>query len=160
MFTYYIYADNKIFYEYIPIKAMWTKSHSIVTTGATKEQMWKLFADVNNWHKWDKGIDYATMEGKFEKGNFFILKPKGSPKVKIELVETIENKRFTDLTRFPLAKMYGDHTFEETPNGLKITTTMTVEGLLGFLWIQLVAKDIVDGLPTEMPEQVLAASRL
>ena len=139
---------------------MWTKSHSIVTTEATKEQMWKLFADVNNWHTWDSGIEFATMEGKFEKGNHFILKPKGGPKVKIALVETIENKKFVDCTTFPLAKMYGEHTFEETKEGLRITTTMKVEGALGFLWRKLVAQDIADGLQKEMPEQVKAASRL
>jgi len=139
---------------------MWIKSHSVTTKEVTKEQMWKLFADVNNWHQWDEGIDYATMEGKFEKGNYFVLKPKGSPKVKIQLVETIENSKFVDLTKFPLAKMYGEHTFEETANGLKITTTMKMQGLLGFLWIRLVAKDIVDNLPKEIPEQIKYASKL
>jgi hypothetical protein len=139
---------------------MWTKSHSIVTKDVTKEQMWKLFADVNNWHTWDTGIEYAKMTGKFEKGNFFELKPKGGPKIKIELVETIENHKFIDLTKFPLAKMNGEHTFEETPNGLKITTTMTVKGFLSFLWVKLVAKNIADGLPKEMPEQIKFASKL
>ena len=139
---------------------MWTKSYSIVTKEATKEQMWKLFADVNNWHTWDKGIDYAKMDGKFEKGNFFELKPKGAGKVKIQLVETIENHKFVDFTKFPLAKMYGDHTFEETPEGLKVTTTMTVTGPLSFLWIKLVAQGIVDGLKEEMPEQIKYASKL
>ncbi len=41
---------------------MWQKSHSITTKKATKEQMWKLFADVNNWHTWDDGIEFARME--------------------------------------------------------------------------------------------------
>ncbi|SEW50996.1 SRPBCC family protein [Chitinophaga arvensicola] len=139
---------------------MWSKSHSIITRKATKEQMWKLFADVNNWHTWDQGIEYARLDGNFEKGNTFLLKPKGGPKVKIELFEIIPNKRFTDLTRFPLAKMYGDHTFEETPEGLKITVTMTVSGVLGFLWKKIVAQDIVNKLPEEMRNQVSVASKL
>ena len=139
---------------------MWTKSHSIVTKNATAAQMWKLFADVNNWHTWDKEIEYARMQGEFEKGNFFYLKPKKGPKVKIELAETIKNKRFVDLTRFPLAKMYGEHTFEETPTGLKITTTMRVEGLLTPLWVKLVAGEIAAALPEEMEQQVIIASKL
>jgi hypothetical protein len=84
---------------------MWTKSHSIVTKEVTKEQMWKLFADVNNWHTWDKGVEFAKLEGKFEKGNHFMFQPKGGPKLKIGIVEATENKNFTDLTIFPLAKM-------------------------------------------------------
>ncbi len=139
---------------------MWTKTHSILTTEVTKEQMWKLFADVNNWHLWDTEIDFARMTGKFEKGNTFELKPKGGPKVKILLLEAIEHQKFVDQTKFPLAKMFGEHTFEETPIGLKITTTMTVKGILSFLWVKLVAKNIADGLPQEMQAQMKFASRL
>lgn len=139
---------------------MWTKSHSIVTRDVTKQQMWNLFADVNNWHTWDTGIEFAKLEGKFEKGNHFMFQPKGGPKLKIGIVEAVENKKFTDFTKFPLAKMYGEHTFEDTSNGLKITTTMKVEGLLGFLWVKIVAQKIADALPADMKEQIKAASKL
>ena len=139
---------------------MWIKSHSIVTKEVTKEQMWKLMADVNNWHTWDSGIEYATLSGKFEQGNHFMLKPKGGPKTKIELIEVIENRKFVDLTKFPLAKMYGEHLFEETDEGLKITTTMKVEGILSFLWIKIVAQGIADSNPHEMKEQIRIASKL
>lgn len=139
---------------------MWSQSHTLVTKEATKEQMWKLFADVNNWHAWDNGIEYAKLDGKFEKGNHFLLKPKKGPKIKIELYETIPNRKFVDLTHFPLAKMYGEHTFEDTPEGLKLTVTMRVSGVLGFLWKKIVAQDIVDHLPEEMQNQVRVASKL
>jgi len=139
---------------------MWTKSHSIVTNDVTKEQMWKLFANVNEWHTWDEGIEYAKIEGKFEKGNHFLLRPKGGPNVKVELLETVENKMFLDVTKFPLAKMYDEHLFEETPQGLKITNTITVKGILSFLWTKIVAQKIADALPTDMPQQIKAASKL
>ena len=139
---------------------MWTKSHSIVTEEVTKEQMWKLFADVNNWHTWDEGIEFAKMEGKFEKGNFFTLRPKGGPNVKVKLLETVENKSFLDVTKFPLAKMFDNHTFEETPQGLKITNTISVTGALGFLWRKIVAQKIVDSLPNDMQTQIKSASKL
>jgi hypothetical protein len=139
---------------------MWTKSHSIVTNKVTKEQMWKLFADVNNWHTWDEGIEFAKMEGKFEKGNHFLLRPKGGPNVKVELLETLPNQRFLDVTKFPLAKMYDNHIFEETTSGLKITNTITVKGILGFLWVKLVAKKIAEALPEDMATQINAAGKL
>lgn len=139
---------------------MWTKSFSIVTKDVTKEQMWKLFADVNNWHNWDEGIEFAKLEGKFEKGNYFTLKPKGGPKVKVELLETLVNKSFLDVTTFPLAKMYDNHIFEEMPDGLKITNIISVEGVLSFVWIKLVAQNIVSALPFDMKKQIETASRL
>jgi hypothetical protein len=139
---------------------MWTQSHTIVTKEVTKEQIWKLFSDVNNWQTWDTGIEFAKMEGEFNKGNTFQLRPKGGPTVKIELFEIIENKKFVDLTRFPLAKMYGEHLFEETQEGLKITSGMTVTGILSFIWVKLVAKGIADALPVDMEQQIKAASKL
>lgn len=139
---------------------MWKKSHSIITKEVTKEQMWKLFADVNNWYSWDRGVESARLEGKFEKGNHFMFQPKGGPKLKIGIVEAIENKNFTDFTKFPLAKMYGEHTLEETPDGLKITTTMKVQGILSFLWVKIVARKIVAALPGDMQAQIKAASAL
>ncbi|BDA77380.1 hypothetical protein LPTSP3_g03100 [Leptospira kobayashii] len=139
---------------------MWTKSYSIITEKVTKEQIWKLFEDVNNWHTWDEGIEFAKLEGKFEAGNHFILRPKGGPNVKVELLETVKNERFSDVTRFPLAQMYDEHLFEETENGLRITNTISVKGILGFLWIKLVAQNIVDSLPKDVAKQVETASKL
>ena len=139
---------------------MWIKSYSVVTKEVTAAQMWKLFSDVNNWHTWDEGIEWAKMEGEFAVGNQFMMRPKGGPNVKIKLVETTPNKSFTDFTQFPLAKMYGTHTFELTSEGLKITTTMKMQGILGFLWIKIVAQKIVDSLPTEMQAQIQAAKLL
>lgn len=139
---------------------MWTKSHSIVAKDVTKEQIWHLFSDVNNWHTWDDSIEFARMEGRFEAGNHFLLRPKGGPNVKIAIQVAAPHHRFTDLTKFPLAKMTGDHLFEETPDGLRITNTITVTGLLGFLWVKLVAKKIADAMPEEMLIQAQTASRL
>lgn len=139
---------------------MWSKSHSIVTKEVTKEQMWKLFSNVNDWHTWDKSVEFARLEGKFEKGNHFMFQPKGGPKLKIGIVEATENRSFTDFTKFPLAKMYGEHIFEETPNGLKLTTTMKVKGPLGFLWRKLVAQKIVDTLAEDMQQQIKTAKNL
>jgi len=136
---------------------MWTKTHSIVTKEVTKEQMWKLTTDINNWKNWDHTVENSELLGEFKVGNFFMLKPKGGPNVKIKLLEIIENKKFTDLTTFTLAKMYGEHLYEETSEGLKITVTMSVEGILSFLWVKLVVKGIVDDLPKDINNQIANA---
>ena len=139
---------------------MWSKSYSLVTREVTAEQMWKLFSNVNQWTSWDKSVEFASLEGKFETGNFFMFQPKGGPKLKIAIHEAIENKKFVDCTSFPLAKMYGEHIFEETSDGLRITTTMKVGGLLGFVWRNMVAKKIVATLPEDMLVQIKTAATL
>lgn len=139
---------------------MWSKSYSVVTNEVTKEQMWKLFSNVDNWAQWDKSVEMAKLIGKFETGGSFLFQPKGGPKLTIAIKEATENKNFTDCTSFPLAKMYGEHLFEETPQGLKLTTTMSVKGPLGFLWRKIVAQKIVDTLSEDMQVQIAAAKKL
>ena len=139
---------------------MWTKSHSIVTKEATKEQMWKLFTDINNWHTWNNEIEFAKLEGKFEAGNHYLIQPKNGRIVKVKLLEVIENKHCLEFGEFPLAKMYYDHIIEETPDGLKITSTITMTGLLCLLWVQLVVKKIAATMASHVEEQIKVASKL
>ena len=139
---------------------MWTESHSIITNEATKEQMWKLFTDINNWHVWNNEIKFAKLEGKFEAGNHYVIQQKNGRTVKVKLLEVVENKHCLELGEFPLAKMYYDHILEETPNGLKITGTITMTGLLSQLWVQLVVKKIAASMPQHVQEQITVASKL
>lgn len=66
---------------------MWTKSCSKTFKNVSKEKIWKLWSDVDNWTNWHDDLDYTKLHGPFETGSYFILKPKGGPKVKIRLVE-------------------------------------------------------------------------
>ncbi|TAK73197.1 MAG: polyketide cyclase [Gammaproteobacteria bacterium] len=129
---------------------MWTKTHSKVYQGIKKEDIWRIWADVNNWPKWDKELESCEMKGSFEERNQFILKPKGGPKVKITLSEVKPNEKFTDYCKFIGATMYDMHELEETSDGLRITNTIMVSGPLGFIWVYLVAKGVANSVPKQM----------
>ena len=135
----------------------WEKGYSIVVDGVTKEEIWKVWQDVNNWHKWDTDIEYAVLNGPFEVGAKFLLKPKGGPKVNLEFIEVEPLKAYTDFTRFPLAKMYGEHTIHETKNGLEIQCTIRLKGPLSIVWRKIVAEDIVRGLEKQTAQMIAYA---
>ena len=139
---------------------MQQKTFSTITTACTKEQIWKLMSNVNDWNKWDNSVEHSELQGDFKTGSVFLLKPKGGPKVRIKLVEVKPPAYFKDQTMFPLAKMNGEHWYEDTPQGLKITVTMTITGLLSGLWYKLVMKDIVQRLPEEIKSQIAEAKKL
>lgn len=136
---------------------MWIKSYSKVYKNIKKEDIWRLWADINHYTKWHDDLDYCTLEGKFVVGNHFMLKPKGAPVFKIAITELIENRKFTDCTNFFGAKMYDIHELEETAEGLRITNTLKVTGWLSFLWVQLVAKKVSSAVPKEMEALVRLA---
>ena len=125
---------------------MWSRSYSTTVKGLKANQVWKVWTDVNRWHTWQDDIDYAKLDGEFKSGTIFRFKPKGAPKINIELTKVEPNSVFIDLTRFPLAKMYDSHELIDRGDELEIKTTISVDGPLSFVWRKLVAENIVDGL--------------
>jgi hypothetical protein len=107
---------------------MWEHGVSKTYKGITKEKIWEIWTDVNNWAKWHDDLDYCKIEGKFEVGNHFKLKPTGAPAVKIHLIEINEGNSFTDCTNFFGAKMYDTHSMKETKDGLEISNKVMVTG--------------------------------
>lgn len=136
---------------------MWIKTYSAVYESVKKEDIWRLWVDVNNWHKWDPDIEYGRIDEPFAVGSHFVFKPKGMSEVKLKLVEVEEMHKYTDYFRFWGASLYGTHEMEEVSEGLKLTTTVKVTGPLKFLWIKLVAQDIVKTLPEQMEALVTLA---
>lgn len=134
---------------------MWTKSYTQVFKNLEKEKVWKLWIDVNNWPKWNPGIESAKLEGSFEVGNSFTLKPKMAPSVNLKIVEVIEGEKFTDCTSFPGAEMYGIHEMFEETDGLRLTTTMKVTGMMTRLW-----EKIAEEIMKKVPEQTEALAKL
>lgn len=133
---------------------MWSKTYSKTFQGIQKEDVWRIWTDVNSWSQWHGDLDYCKMEGSFEIGNHFMLKPKGMRAVKIILTEVNAGHSFTDCTSFPGAKMYDTHALEETTEGLKLTNTLVVTGPLKWLWIKLVAQNVANTVPAEMQSLV------
>lgn len=128
---------------------MWTRVYSKVYQGIRREDIWAIWIDVNNWAQWHGDLDYCKMEGAFEVGNHFYLKPKGVSPVKIMLTHIEEGHYFTDCTTFFGAKMYDTHSMEETPEGLKLTNKLVVTGPLSWLWVKLVAQNVADTVADE-----------
>ncbi len=138
---------------------MWVKVHSKEFQDVKKEDIWRIWLDINNYAKWHTDLEYCKLDGPFEVGNFFRLKPHGAPEVKVYFTQIVPGKMFEDCTSFFGAKMYDIHEIEETESGLKITNTIKVTGFLQFLWTKLVAKNVAASAPHEMDAVVALAKK-
>ena len=138
---------------------MWIRTYSKLYFGVKKENIWRLWTDINNWPQWHGDLDYCKLEGEFKVGNHFMLKPKGVKPVQIVLTEINEGKSFTDCTTFFGAKMYDTHLMEETPEGLLLSNKLVVTGPLRWLWIKLVAQHVADTVADEMDSLVNLAKK-
>lgn len=136
---------------------MFTHTHTAVTD-LTTDQVWAVWSDVNQWHRWQDDIEYATLDGPFAAGSTFRFKPRGGPAMNLELTDVVAGKSFTDLTRFPLARMLDSHELRERDGQVEVRTTITLHGPLAFLWRKLVVDGIVRDLPMQT-ERLLERAR-
>lgn len=128
---------------------MWIKSYSKTYQNVTKEAVWAAWADVNNRHLWDIDTEWAKLDGPFNLGAIFYMKPKGGPKIKMHITETTVNKSFTDTWKLPFARLDGIHTMESTPEGLKLTTSIKITGLFSWFLRKIFGEKIVLELPSQ-----------
>ncbi len=89
-----------------------------------------------------------------------MLKPQNMGPVKITLTDVKKEHKFTDCTKFFGAEMYDTHEMSETPDGLLLSNTVFVTGPLAFLWVKLVAQNVVDTIPEEMEALVKLAHNM
>jgi hypothetical protein len=128
---------------------MWSSTYSRTITGVSRQRVWDTWTDVDSWPVWQDDVEYAHLEGSFSEGSVISFKPKGGPKVRIELVDVQAPSRFVDVTRFPLARMVDVHELEETALGLEIRNTLRMEGPLAFVWRKLVGEGVAKSLPDQ-----------
>jgi hypothetical protein len=111
------------------------------TTDLPAEQLFAAIAAVERWPEWDNELEWTRLSsGAVHVGARFALKPKGGPKVAMEVTDMLQPTRFGDLARLPLASMATDHCFEPSGNGTRITVNIAVSGPLAFLWDRVVAR--------------------
>ncbi|MFN8381149.1 MAG: SRPBCC family protein [Anaerolineales bacterium] len=138
---------------------MWTAEYTVVTT-ASKEAVWKIWADVENWPKWDKGVEWCHIDGEFKVGTRYTLKPVSGPEAKAVIHDCQPLKGFTDVTNLPLAKMKFAHELKEEKDGLHVTHRVTISGPLSFLFAQVIGKDTAKDLPETIGRLVDLAKEL
>ncbi|NQY93251.1 MAG: hypothetical protein HRT43_03715 [Campylobacteraceae bacterium] len=116
----------------------------------SKEKIYNLLTDVDNWSKWNENILDSKLLGEFKEGTFIKLAIKDAPKSKIKLLKIKRSKSFTYLTTFLLAKMYTTYEILEKNNHLELSASIKIEGPLSFFWKQLVVQDVADVLEADV----------
>ncbi|PIE79239.1 MAG: hypothetical protein CSA15_03895 [Candidatus Delongbacteria bacterium] len=128
---------------------MWYREVTI-KTNATREQIWNLWVDVENWKKWDNQVEFSQLNGNFEKGTYGILKTYKSPKAKFQIVLAKELEEFTTRSFLPLTQMDFIHKINEKNGEIYITHGVKIRGLFTFLFSRIIGQKILKELPKVM----------
>lgn len=120
------------------------------TTHATLDDIWNVWVDVNNWKKWDNGIENSEILTEFATGHSFLLTPQGGEPIKVALKTVIHNQEFSDEAILPFGTLRNIHRIEKL--GEQITITHEVHAEINKEAAGFFGKEIwphmQDGLPS------------
>lgn len=129
---------------------MWIRSYNKTFADVKREDVWKIWVDVNNWQKSAPDLEYCKMDGSFAVNNHIILKPQNGPEMDLTITEVAHGYKFTTCHTFFGAKMSVAHELEEVTNGLKIRYTITLKGLLKWIWVRRCVQNFADSAPSKI----------
>lgn len=135
---------------------MWTAEYTLITD-ASREAIWKTWADVENWPTWDKGVEWCRMSGAFQTGTSYTLKPVGGGAVQARITACEPLTRFADVSDLPLARLEFVHELHERPDGVHLTHRINITGPLTFLFAQVIGKSTAKEFPTTLANLVRVA---
>ena len=96
-----------------------------IETSASKETIWHLWSDVENWEEFDEHLEYSKLidDVSFSVGDKGIIKSKGAPRTVFELTNVDRGKSFTEVLKLPLWQtVHLKRYFEVSPSGKTIFT--------------------------------------
>lgn len=123
---------------------MYKIEKTIIIKGATINELWEAHADIESWPKWQDAIVWTRVEGEIEKGTKFTIKPKSGPKVNLEIITFNKPEQFTDVSYLPFCQMLTTTKMKYVVDGIEIKLEIEMNGLLTFLWKNVVAKKIIN----------------
>ena len=74
---------------------MWTTEHSIETTAAP-DAIWRAWADVQAWPRWNGDIERIELAGPFAQGSTITMNPHAQEPVLLRLADVVPGERFVD----------------------------------------------------------------
>lgn len=126
---------------------MWQAKYE-TTTDVPAEKLFRAISDINNWGKWDDGLESTKLEGNAREGAEFMLKPKGGPNVKLTIDE-IRPYRLVDTAHLFFAKMCTSHEYVQSGGRTTVRFQVEVWGLMGFFWRKVVGENQIKEAATQ-----------
>ena len=137
---------------------MW-KTEFSMECKASETKIWQVLTDVENWKEWIGGIEYSTIDGRFENGTLITIKNIRAPKAKNALKDVFVNKSFTLQSNMPLCTMDCTHEIVCENDVLKIRLGVKMYGALSFIFRSIFGKKLTASLPIATKKLVELAEK-
>ncbi len=86
-----------------------------------------------------------------------VLKPKGAPKAKFVISECEPDRVYTDVTRFPGARLTFRHTAAPAGSGSDLTVRVWLDGPLARFWAKTAGRGFRTSVPADLDRLIALA---
>ena len=126
---------------------------------ASPEQIWVMYANVQNRFKWEFDLEAIKLNGDFSTGSSGIIKLENQPEMTFTLISVIPNKEFIDKTEIPGSNMAVcvGHQLTECGDKTLVKHSMSLEKTDG----TITEKDInfLSQIFSDTPQAILAIKK-
>jgi hypothetical protein len=113
---------------------MWSVEHTAHSL-ASPDAVWDVWADVEDWPRWNPTIRDVAFDAPFAEGTTGRLKPAKGPTAKLVLREVRPAAGFVTASGLPGARMRIEHEVADAPEGgSRVTERAVLDGPLARLW--------------------------
>ncbi len=121
-----------------------------VETKATREQIWKIWEDAENWKTWDEQIESSQIDGSFQTGTRGSTKFIGTPLLKTLLTLVQPYELVVQEAYLSFAKVISYQSMRQVGDKTEITFQVDVEGPLSLFYACILRRFIKKKIPLEM----------
>lgn len=133
-------------------KVKFYTAYTATTDAALANDIWSIWADVNNWKKWDNGIEHSEILENFKSGNKFTLTPHGAEPIEITLKTVTQGEEFSDEAELPFGVIRNAHSMRK--EGTKLQLTHEVYAEISEEAVGFFGKEIWPHMQAGLPEAV------
>jgi uncharacterized protein YndB with AHSA1/START domain len=129
-----------------------------VTTTASKQAVYSLWANPSTWSSWDPQVASVTMSGPVRIGARGKMKGTSGPDSNIEIIAMEPGVRFAYAATGPGLRMVFERRFEAGA-ATRFTHSVTISGAMSGFLAPRIGPRIQEGLPTAMARLKALAER-
>ncbi len=129
------------------------------SSSATPGQFYARWVDHASWADWSPDTEWARVEGPVRAGAQGVLRPKGGPKAKFVISECEPDRVYTDVTKFPGARLTFRHTVAPNGSGSELTVRVWLDGPVALFWAKTAGRGFRTSVPADLDRLIALAER-
>ena len=121
-----------------------------IAIAASPSTVFRIYEDVQNWHKWDPDTKQAKIDGPFHVGSRGRITPPKGMTVPMLLTQVEPGKCFTVESKIPLFCMLFEHELIPVEGATEVIHRITFSGFLSIFLGPALCKQLNAGLPVTL----------